>query len=91
MGPAILRLRMGFIVEARFATHISLSFLDSSSMTSANRADGISEIEGKIAMDSGERVGKGVSFKSVARLHFWRNASENFTKYINERSELTSQ
>jgi hypothetical protein len=30
-----------------------------------NRADGISEIEGKAAMDSGERVGKRASFKSV--------------------------
>ena len=30
-----------------------------------NRADGISEIEGKAAKGSGEQVGKGASFKSV--------------------------
>jgi len=30
-----------------------------------NRADGISEIEGKAAKGSGERVGKGASFKFV--------------------------
>ena len=35
------------------------------SVSSVNRADGISEIEGKAAMGSGERVGKGASFKSV--------------------------
>ncbi|MFZ0917952.1 MAG: hypothetical protein WAN04_13745 [Candidatus Udaeobacter sp.] len=33
-----------------------------------NRADGISEIEGKAAVGSGERVGKGASFKSVVVL-----------------------
>ena len=33
--------------------------------SSVKRADGISEIEGKAAMGSGERVGKGASFKSV--------------------------
>jgi len=33
-----------------------------------NRADGISEKEGKAAMGSGERVGKGASFKSVVTL-----------------------
>jgi len=38
------------------------------SVPSVNRADGISEIEGKAAMDSGERVGKGASFKSVVTL-----------------------
>ena len=32
---------------------------------SVNRVDGISEIEGKAAKGSGERVGKGASFKSV--------------------------
>ena len=32
-----------------------------------NRADGNSEIEGKAAKGSGERVGKGASFKSVVQ------------------------
>ena len=32
---------------------------------SVNRADGISEIEGKAATGSGERAGKQASFKSV--------------------------
>ena len=36
-----------------------------SSVSFANRADGNSEIEGKVAKDSGERVGKGARFKSV--------------------------
>ena len=35
-----------------------------------NRADGISEIEGKAAKGSGEQVGKGASFKSVVPNHF---------------------
>jgi len=38
------------------------------SVPSVNRADGISEIECKAAMGSGERVGKGASFKSVVTL-----------------------
>ena len=42
------------------------------SISSVNRADGISEIEGKAAKGSGERVGKGASFKSVVNLnHEW--------------------
>jgi hypothetical protein len=45
-----------------------LSLIDGSSLTSEsfmNRADGNSEIEGKAAKGSGERVGKGASFKSA--------------------------
>ena len=38
------------------------------SVKSVNRADGISEIEGKAATGSGERVGKGASFKSVVEI-----------------------
>jgi hypothetical protein len=34
---------------------------------SVNRADGISEIEGKAARGGSERLGKGASFKSVDR------------------------
>jgi len=32
-----------------------------------NRADGNSEVEGKAAKGSGQRVGKGASFKSVVQ------------------------
>ena len=35
------------------------------SVISMNRGDGVSEIEGKAAKGSGERVGKGASFKSA--------------------------
>jgi hypothetical protein len=38
------------------------------SVPSVNRVDGISEIEGKAAKGSGERVGKGASLKSVVLL-----------------------
>jgi hypothetical protein len=47
-------------------------------VVSVNRADGISEIEGKAAMGSGERPGKCASFKSVVLsaligVHSWLN------------------
>jgi len=38
-------------------------------LKSVNRADGISEIEGKAAKGSGERVGRRASFK--IRVHLW--------------------
>src|SRR5437762_690740 len=40
-------------------------FVDHPSVLSVNGADGISDIEGKAAKGSGERVGKRASFKSV--------------------------
>jgi len=85
MGPAILRLRIRCLVEARSATHVSLCFLDSATaVVSANRADGKSEIEGKAAKGSGERVGKSSEFQIRGSSAFSRNASENFTKYMSE-------
>jgi hypothetical protein len=51
---------------------------------SFNGADGISDIEGKAAMDSGERVGKRASFKSTDKsmplqelMHFFGQLSAN--------------
>ena len=38
-------------------------------LKSVNRADGISEVEGKAAKGSGERVGRRASFK--IRVHLW--------------------
>ena len=52
-------------------------------MSSVNRADGISEIEGKAAMGSGERIGRGASFKSVVLCSLSKFASIGVNSWFN--------
>jgi hypothetical protein len=65
------------------ATHYFSEIFKILSASSANGADGIGDIEGKVATGSGERVGRRASFKSVVVFHWDSLCLTNSVRFVN--------